>query len=71
VQTGGSVVRNLLRVEVDSAAFRLLVNGQEVLGLPRTGGTVGERFGFRVGQGINLHASSLDLITHLAPARRR
>lgn len=71
VQEAGNVVRNLLRVEADSAGFTFLVNGQRVLGVSRASATVGERFGFRVGQGINLHASSLDLITHLAPARRR
>lgn len=63
---GNEPAKNVLRVDVDPLTVRLLVNGTAVATIPRTDvGTEG-RVGFRIGAGVNLHISSLDVTTRLA-----
>lgn len=64
-------VRNLLRVDADPDSVRFRVNDSLVATVARNEVPVDGAFGFRVGQGINLHASTLTLSTHLAEPRRR
>lgn len=64
-------VRNLLRVDADPDSVRFRVNDSLVASVARNEVPVDGAFGFRVGQGINLHASTLTLSTHLAEPRRR
>jgi hypothetical protein len=67
---GGSEepVKNVVRIDVGPAAVQLLVNGATVATVPRAGLRTDGRIGFRIGSGLNLHISSLDLTTRLAPA---
>ena len=64
---GDDPVKNVLRVEVDPVTVRLLVNGNAVASVPRVDVRTEGRFGFRIGAGVNLHISSLDVTTRLAP----
>lgn len=70
--TGEGTAHNIIRVLVqgDSAIFS--ANGQRITALPARELPLEGTFGFRVGKGVNLHASNLDLVTRLAPfpARR-
>ncbi|HEU0012314.1 MAG TPA: hypothetical protein VFQ45_01450 [Longimicrobium sp.] len=69
--TGGEgPVKNVLRIEVNAAAVRFLVNGQEVKSVPRAMFEPVELeglVGLWVGAGMNLHVSRFDLTRHLAP----
>ncbi len=67
VQTGEDPIRHVLRIEADSTTVTFRVNGAKVATLPRTEAPMDGTFGFRVGQGVNLHASRLDYIIKLAP----
>lgn len=66
---GKEVVRNLLRLAVTPKEAVLRVNRLDALILPLEGVSVDGAFGFRVGRGVNLHASRLDVTHRLAPAR--
>jgi hypothetical protein len=68
----GGTADNLLRVAVEPDSIRFSVNGARVATLPRGDAPVDGLFGFRLGAGINLHASQLDVTRRLAPfpARR-
>lgn len=58
--------RNVLRVIV-GADVRFQVNGAEVARIARDSVAVDGLIGFRVGRGVNLHATSFDLTRRLAP----
>ncbi|MDZ4863319.1 MAG: hypothetical protein SGJ01_07720 [Gemmatimonadota bacterium] len=45
----------------------LKANGLDVLVLPLAGVSLDGQFGFRVGRGVNLHASTLHVTSRLAP----
>lgn len=60
-------VKNVVRVDVDAVAVNLLVNGTSVAKVPRADVRTDGRIGFRIGSGVNLHISSLDVTTRLAP----
>jgi hypothetical protein len=62
-------VRNVLRVAVERAAVVFTVNGAEVARVPRDSVATDGLFGFRVGQGVNLHVTTLDFTRRLAPPR--
>jgi hypothetical protein len=64
---GKDTVKNVLRVDVGTTDVVFSANGTEVIKLPRTGLNLEGRFGFRVGKGINVHASRLDVTYRLAP----
>ncbi len=67
---GKSVIRNVVKLTVtpEEAIFR--ANGLEVLTLPLEGLSLDGQFGFRMGQGVNLHVTTLDVTHRLAPPRR-
>jgi hypothetical protein len=67
--TGAGTVKNVLRVEAQPSQVVFAVNGKQVASLPRSSIPVDGRFGFRIGEGINLHATNLDFLRRLAPAR--
>lgn len=58
-----------LRAEADSTHF--LVNGVRVSAFARADLDVNGPFGLRVGKGVNLHITNLDLTRRLAPAPPR
>lgn len=62
-------VKNVLRVAVERAAVVFTVNGAEVARVPRDSVATDGLFGFRVGQGVNLHVTTLDFMRRLAPPR--
>ncbi len=64
---GKDVVGNLLRLAVTSREAVLKANGLDVLILPLEGLSLDGQFGFRVGRGVNLHASTLNVTLRLAP----
>jgi hypothetical protein len=67
-QGGGTEpVKNVVRIDVDPAAIQLLVNGTGVAKIARADVRTEGRIGFRIGSGINLHVSSLDVTSRLAP----
>ncbi len=64
---GKEVIGNLFKVSVTSKEAVLKANGLDVLVLPLAGLSLDGQFGFRVGRGVNLHASTLNITTRLAP----
>ena len=68
---GSGTVTNRLRVNASADSLRVFVNDSAVsaVGLPNAELT--GQFGFRIGQGVNLHLTILDHIRHLAPPRSR
>jgi hypothetical protein len=64
-------VKNVVRVAVERAAVVFTVNGAEVARVPRDSVATDGLFGFRVGQGVNLHVTTLDFMRRLAPPRGR
>lgn len=66
-RAGDGPVKNVLRLEAEPDSVRFLVNGQRIAALPRPGGLDGQ-VGLRVGEGVNLHISNLDITRRLAPA---
>ncbi len=64
---GKTVVGNLLRLTVTRREAVLRVNGLDALILPLEGLSLDGQFGFRVGRGMNLHASTLTVTQRLAP----
>ncbi|MDT8340371.1 MAG: hypothetical protein RQ751_02575 [Longimicrobiales bacterium] len=58
---GDVTVRNVLAVEVSQGDVRFLVNGREVARRPRTDLALDGAFGLRVGRGVNLHVTRLDI----------
>ena len=68
-QGGGTEpVKNVVRIDVDRVAIQLLVNGTGVAKVARADVRTDGRIGFRIGSGVNLHISSLDVTTRFAPA---
>ncbi len=64
---GKEVVGNLLRLSVTRREAVFKVNGLDALILPLEGLSLDGQFGFRVGRGMNLHASTLTVTQRLAP----
>jgi hypothetical protein len=64
---GSGTALNVIRVLVqgDSAVFS--ANGQRIVAIPTANLRLDGPIGFRVGKGLNLHISNLDLTTRLAP----
>lgn len=66
---GGESQRITLAVDADADSVRFFVNRGRVAAVPRAGLNLDGPFGFRVGQGLNLHVVRLDYTQKLAPAR--
>ena len=64
-------VKNVVRVAVERATVVFTVNGAEVARVPRDSVATDGLFGFRMGQGVNLHVATLDFTRRLAPPRAR
>jgi len=67
---GKQVVGNLLKLSVSGTEAVLRSNGLDVLILPLNGLALNGQFGFRVGRGVNLHATTYTVSLRLAPVRR-
>jgi hypothetical protein len=61
-------VKFAIRVDAGPGTVAMSVNGREALTVPRERISVDGRFGFRIGKGMNLHISTLNLTRRLAPA---
>lgn len=68
---GEGPVRNVLKVTADGKDIVFRANGLELVTLPRELLSPDGQFGFRIGRGINVHASRLDLLHRLAPLPAR
>jgi hypothetical protein len=66
---GRDVVRNVVRLVVTRKEAVLKANGLDVVVLPRENLALDGQFGFRVGRGVNLHATTLNVTHRLAPTR--
>lgn len=64
---GEGTQRITLRIDVDSASIGFRANDTEIVRLPRGELALAGRFGFRIGQGVNLHVVRLDVAEQLAP----
>jgi len=64
-------VKNVLRVAVERAAVVFSVNGAEVARVPRDSVVTDGLFGFRLGEAMNVHVTTLDFTRRLAPPRGR
>ncbi|MGH7574069.1 MAG: hypothetical protein ACREM1_02925 [Longimicrobiales bacterium] len=67
---GEGTQRITMRIEVDSANVSFAANDAEIARLPRSGLELAGRFGFRIGNGVNLHVTRLDVTEQLAPPAR-
>lgn len=61
---------NDIVVEAGAAEVSFKVNGEVIAAVPRSEVDVDGQFGLRLSGPTNVHVSSLDLTTHLAPERR-
>lgn len=66
---GQEPVKNVLRVEASPGEIVFSVNGTVVTKQPRGSLVVDGPFGLRIGKGINVHVSRLDITHRLAPAK--
>jgi hypothetical protein len=62
-------VKNVFRVEANPAEVVFSVNGSVVTKHPRGSVVMDGPFGLRIGKGVNVHISRLDLTHRLAPAK--
>ncbi len=67
---GKDDVKNVLRVEVGPVDVAFSANGKPITSVPRADVLPDGHIGFRVGRGMNLHASQLTVSYKLAPVRR-
>jgi len=63
--------RNVIRVLAEPDSVRFLANGKEIAALARSSLALDGNFGLRVGSGLNVHVSNLDITRRLAPSPRR
>lgn len=68
----GKTVTNVLSVRAEPDSVRFLVNSERITAFARADLNVDGSFGFRIGKGVNLHITNLDVTRRLAPfpARR-
>jgi hypothetical protein len=64
---GKDTAKNVIRVDVDAVAATMFVNGAKVLSVPRQQLSAEGRIGFRVGNDLNLHITTLNVTRKLAP----
>ena len=57
------------RIEADTRQVTFVIDGTTVATLERTQVAPEGRFGFRIGQGVNIHVVRLDITERLAPPR--
>lgn len=68
----GATVTNVVSVRAEPDSVRFFVNGERITAFARAQIDVDGPFGFRIGHGVNLHVTNLDVTRRLAPfpARR-
>lgn len=66
---GKDIVRNVVRLVVTKKEAVLKANDLDVLVLPRENLSLDGQFGFRVGRGVNLHVTTLNVTSRMAPTR--
>jgi hypothetical protein len=66
---GNGTPRVILAIDVEADSVRFFVNRGRIAAVPRADLKLDGAFGFRVGQGLNLHVVRLDYTSKLAPAR--
>jgi hypothetical protein len=69
VPEGDGTAENALRVDFEPDRITFLVNGAELTTLPRDAAPLAGHCGLRIGPGVNIHVTNLDLTRRLAPAR--
>jgi hypothetical protein len=70
-QRGDSTARNSIRADVSRDSVVVLINGSRIAAFDRAALPVDGTLGFRVGEGVNLHAIRLDVTYRLAPVPTR
>lgn len=70
VQVGSQPVKHVLRVEVDGDSVIYTVDGARAAALARGDLPLDGLVGFRVGEKVNLHITTLDVTRRFAPPRR-
>lgn len=71
VRPDGGSVTNVVAVRAEPDSVRFVVNGARIAAYPRAALAVDGAFGFRIGQGVNLHITNLDVTRRLAPFPER
>lgn len=66
-RVGGATSKNVVTVRAEPDSVRFLVNGERVGAFARSAVPVDGAFGFRIGRGVNLHITNLDVSRRLAP----
>jgi hypothetical protein len=69
VRKAGGTGKNNISVLASGDRLTVVVNGATVALMPLPAGATDGQFGFRLGSDVNLHVSTLDLTTHIAPPR--
>jgi hypothetical protein len=59
--------KNVIRVEAERDSVAFVVNGTQIVKLPRTSLAADGHFGLRIGADVNVHTSNLDFTRRLAP----
>jgi hypothetical protein len=70
-RVSGGTVKNFVAVRAEPDSVRFVVNGERVASWPRAAMAVDGAFGFRIGKGVNLHITNLDITRRFAPFPRR
>ena len=70
-KAAGGTAKNFVRVLAEPDSVRFVVNGQPIAAWSRASVSVDGTVGFRIGRGINLHVTNLDLTRRLAPFPNR
>jgi hypothetical protein len=68
---GAGVIKYVLRVTHEAETLAFAINGREMVAFPTHGEDHPALPGLRLGPGLNVHVSRFDLVTPLAPVRRR
>jgi hypothetical protein len=68
-KAGTDPIKNVLRVDVGAIEVVFSANGTSIAKLPRARLSTDGQFGLRIGKGVNVHVSRLDVTHRLAPAK--
>ena len=68
-QAGTEPVKNVLKIDVTAGDVVFSANGTSIATLPRARLNTDGQFGLRIGKGVNVHVSRLDVTHRLAPAK--
>ncbi|MFN0098498.1 MAG: hypothetical protein ACKVS7_07480 [Gemmatimonadaceae bacterium] len=63
----GASAKNYVTVRAEPDSVRFVVNGERVAAFERSALDVDGPFGFRIGKGVNLHITNLDVTRRMAP----